>query len=162
VDLFDGTATSGFANQSANCSHVSGEHGIRWSLSNDEALDTSANYSSVLYRQHISSPNNQNQEPGHHAEIRNTIYPGKDCTQKDPNDDKGLLPWYRFSCLSEDKGRCGTTAYSIQSFTIQEGDPESQKKCWDFAENGQSGAARLSMSVVAALVDTDLAVLLAL
>jgi hypothetical protein len=94
--------------------------------------------------------------------MRTTIYLGKGCTQKDPNNDKGLLPWYGFSCLSENKGRCGTTSYSIQRFTIQEGDPESQEKRWDSVENGQSGVARLSMSVAAALVGTGLALLLAL
>ncbi|KAH7399071.1 hypothetical protein DE146DRAFT_656464 [Phaeosphaeria sp. MPI-PUGE-AT-0046c] len=162
ADLFDGNATSGFVNQTGNRPNVLGEHGIHWSLSNTEAYDASANYSSVLYRQHISSPNTDDQKPGHRAERRATIYPGKGCTQKDPNDDKGLLPWFGLSCLSEDKGRCGTTPYSIQSFYIQAGDSEKQGTCWDFAKNGQSAAAHLSMSVAAVLVATGVTVWLAL
>ncbi|OAK98028.1 hypothetical protein IQ06DRAFT_295404 [Phaeosphaeriaceae sp. SRC1lsM3a] len=158
VDLFDGNATSGFVNQ------TSGGQGIRWSISNTEAYDASANYSSVLYRQHISNPNTDDQKPGHRAERRATIYPGKGCTQKDPNDNStsGILPWFGLSCLSEDKGRCGNTPYSIQSFYIQAGDPDSQNQCWDFAKNGQSGAARLSTSAVAAFVALVVAVCLAL
>jgi hypothetical protein len=52
-------------------------------------------------------------------------------------------------------------SYSIQSFTIQPGDSESQGKCWNFAEYGQSGAVRVSRSVVVALLGTGLAIWLA-
>ncbi|KAF1834268.1 hypothetical protein BDW02DRAFT_647718 [Decorospora gaudefroyi] len=162
ADLFDGNATSGFVNQSTNILNSPGEYGIHWSLSNAEAYNASANYSSVLYRQHISNPNTKEQEPGSRAERITTLYGGKGCTQIDPNDDKDILPWYGFSCWSEAQGSCGTTSYNIQSFTVQPRSPEAYWKCWVFAKNGQSGAVRVSGSLVAALLGTGLTVWLAL
>jgi hypothetical protein len=159
ASLFSGNSTSGFVNQSANFPGVSGEHGIHWSLLNAESYNASANYSSVLYRQHISSPNDKTQEPGGRADRRTTLYGGKRCSEKDPNNDKGLLPWYGFSCLSEDKGSCGTAGYGFQSFTVQ---PAGQEKCWDFAEYGQNGAGRLAGSGMMALLGTGVAVWFAL
>ena len=161
-DLFDGNATSGFINQTGNRPAVAGEKGIHWSILNAEEYDASANYSSVLYQQHFPNPNTEDQEPGHNAKRRATLYSGRGCTQKDPNDDKGLQSWYGFSCLTGDKGSCGTGPYSIQSFYIQEGNLDRQNQCWDFARNGQSGATGLSVSMVAAFIGTGLAVWLAL
>lgn len=161
-DLFGGNATSGFVNQTGNQPAVVGEKGIHWSILNADNYDASANYSSVLYRQHFPNPNTDDQKPGHPAERRATLYPGKGCTEKDPNDEKGLQPWYGLSCWSEDKGRCGTAPYSFQSFYINAGDDNSDNQCWDFARNGQSGAARMSKSVVAAFLGTSVALWLAL
>ena len=151
ADLFGGNATSGFVNQTGNQPAVAGEKGIHWSILNADDYDASANYSSVLYRQKVPNPNTDDQKPGHPAGRRATLYPGKGCTGKDPNDEKGLQPWYGLSCWSEDKGRCGTAPYSFQSFYIQAGDKDSENKCWDFARYGQSGAARLSKPVLALL-----------
>jgi len=161
-DIFGGNATSGFVNQSHNQPLVWGEAGIYWSISNTNAYDASANYSSVLYRQSISNPITDEQEIGESAAIRTTIYPGKRCSERDPNDNstQGLLPWYGFGCLSEEKGRCGTTPYSIASFRITPPHPEGQK-CWDFARYGQSSAVRLSKSILAAFVSTILALVIA-
>ena len=58
ADLFGGTATSRFINQTRNAGYtVDGRDlGIIWQLENADLWDPSANYSSVLYRQHISNP----------------------------------------------------------------------------------------------------------
>jgi hypothetical protein len=165
ADLYGGNATSGFVNQSSNLPGVSGEHGIRWTLSNIAAFSPSANYSSLLYRQSISSPNTDEQKPGNQARIRASVYPSKGCSEKDPNDNstQGLLPWYGLGCLSGVNGRCATTPYSIASFRITPGAPKEQEgKCWDFARYGQSGAVQSSGSVLAAFVSAGLAIVLAL
>jgi hypothetical protein len=162
ADLFNGNASSGFVNQTWNQPNVWGEAGIHWTLTNKDAFDASANYSSILYRQSSLSPNNDGQKSGDPANIRATIYPGERCTEKDPNDNstEGLLPWYGFGCFSEEKGRCGTTPYNIVSFRITPGVEDKEKNtCWDFARNGQSGAARLPKSVLAAVVGAGLATL---
>jgi hypothetical protein len=164
ADVFGGNATSGFVNQSANQPGVWGEAGIHWSLSNKDAFDASANYSSVLYRQ-SSLGSTPESEPGYPANVRATVYPGKRCTERDPdnNSTDGLLPWYGFGCLSEDKGRCGTTSYSIASFRITPGvEDKKEDTCWDFARYGQSAAARLPKSVLAAVVGAGLATLFTL
>lgn len=160
ADLFGGNATSGFVNQTGNQPAVAGEKGLHWSILNADEYDASANYSSVMYRQHLLNPNTDDQKPGHPARRRATLYPGKGCTEKDPNDENGLQPWYGFSCWSEDEGSCGTAPYSFQSFYIQAGNED--RKCWEFARNGQSGAVRMSKSVVAAFVGTSVALWLAL
>jgi hypothetical protein len=162
TDLFGVNATSGFVNQTGNRPAVIGEKGIHWSILNADDYDASANYPSVMYGQHFPNPNTDDQKPGHLAERRATLYPGKSCTQKDPNDENGLQPWYGFSCWSKDKGSCGTAPYSFQSFYIQAGDEDNENQCWDFARNGQSDAARMSKSVVATFVGTSVALWLAL
>jgi hypothetical protein len=154
--------TSGFVNQSANFPGDLGEHGIHWALSNADAYNASANYSSVLYRQYISSPNGNEQEPGAAAVRRATLYGAKGCTEAKPNDGEGLLPWYGFSCLSENQGSCGTTRFGFQSFKLLPAASDKSYKCWDFARYGQSGVMRVSGSVVAALLGTGLSVWLAL
>ncbi|OSS52496.1 hypothetical protein B5807_02454 [Epicoccum nigrum] len=87
ADLFGGNATSGFVNQTGNQPAVAGEKGLHWSILNADEYDASANYSSVMYRQHLLNPNTDDQKPGHPARRRATLYPGKGCTEKDPNDE---------------------------------------------------------------------------
>lgn len=158
ADLFGGKTTSGFINQTANFPGFWGEFGIRWELKNAGSYDTSVNYSRVAYQQHIASLDMS----GKPADKMVTVYGEKKCSEKDPNDDKGLLPWFGFSCLGEDRGSCGTTPYSIQSFRVSPRDADNQRKCWDFAERGQSGAVQLPKSVIATLLGTALAIALAL
>jgi hypothetical protein len=158
ADLFNGNTTSGFINQTANFPGLWGEYGIRWELRNAKSYDASVNYSRVLYQQHIESLDMSDRP----ADKLVTVYGAKKCSEKDPNDNEGLLPWFGFSCLGEDQGSCGTTPYSIQSFRVTPTDADDGRKCWEFAERGQSGAVQLPRSVVAALLGTILAIGLAL
>lgn len=158
ADLFGGNTTSGFVNQTANFPGYWGESGIRWELKNADIYDASVNYSRVAYQQHIASLD-MSGKPG---DKMATVYGAKKCSEQDPNDEKGLLPWFGFSCLGEEQGSCGTTPYSIQSFRVISRDEDYKRKCWDFAEYGQSGAGPLSGSAMAALLGTILAIALAL
>ncbi|ORY16600.1 hypothetical protein BCR34DRAFT_556887 [Clohesyomyces aquaticus] len=162
ADLFSGNATQGFVNQTGNLAPGTiGEAGIRWQLENVDKFDTQANYSRVLYRQHITNPANDDDKPRHYADRRVTVYGGKGCTEKDPSSNETLLPWYGFSCWSEDEGTCGTLPYSIASFSVQPGPDDKNKDgtCWVFAERG--AAAHLSLSsqaMMAVFASTSLAI----
>lgn len=94
-----------------------------------------------------------------------TIYGGKDCSEEDPSSNKTLLPWYGFSCWSEDKGSCGTLPYNIASFSIQPGLEKNNRHgtCWVFAEEG--AAARVyssSKAMIGTCISVSLAIWLAL
>jgi hypothetical protein len=165
-DLFGGNASQGFVNQTWNLGpNVWGEAGIHWQLGNVETFDLKGNYSSVLYRQHITNPARDDQNPGKYADRRVTMYGGKDCSQIDPSSDKTLLPWYGFSCWSEDNGSCGTLPYNIASFSIQPGpdDKDRHGTCWVFAKEGAAARVYLSSRVIlGAFISASLAIWLAL
>jgi hypothetical protein len=165
-NLFGGNASQGFVNQTWNLgSNVWGEAGIYWQLGNVETFDWKGNYSSVLYRQHITNPASDDQNPGKYADRRVTIYGGKDCSQIDPSSDKTLLPWYGFSCWSEDDGSCGTLPYNIASFSIQPGpdDKDQHGTCWVFAQEGAAARVYSSSRVIlGAFISAPLAIWLAL
>jgi hypothetical protein len=135
--LFGGNTTQGFVNQTRNQgTNVWGEAGIHWQLSNLATFDAQANYSRVLYRQHIASPTDDDQKPGHHADRRVTLYGARDCRESDDGNSETLLPWYGFDCWSEDQGSCGTLPYGIASFSVQPEQEEQKGTCWVFAERG--------------------------
>jgi hypothetical protein len=157
-DLFSGNATQGFVNQTQYLGGAWGTAGIDWQLGNVESFDLQGNYSSVLYRQHVTNPSSENYKPGNFADRRVTIYGGKGCTEKDPSNDKGLLPWYGFSCWSEDKGSCGNLRYKIASFNINSKPKEDQGTCWVFAETGASARVHSSSKAIAgAFISASLA-----
>jgi len=110
ADLFGGNATSGFVNQTSNKWQ---ELGIHWALENADEFDAQTNYSNILYRQAAHG-----QEAGSYATTRVNLYGGLDCTERDPNDDKGLLDWYGLNCQTGVEGECGALPYSIASFTV--------------------------------------------
>jgi hypothetical protein len=153
-------------NQTENLSPgVWGEAGIHFQLRNTEAFDPQGNYSSVLYRQHVTNAASDNQKPGHYADRRVTIYGGKNCTENDPSSNTALLDWYGFSCWSEDKGSCGTLPYKIASFSIQPGPEEKDQHgtCWVFAKEGAAANIYASSQVIiGALINVFLAIWLAM
>ncbi|TIA31716.1 hypothetical protein D6C78_08738 [Aureobasidium pullulans] len=155
ADLFGGNETTGFVNQTRNSvgSFPGGyEPGIHWELRNKDLYDPSANYSKALYRQSVSNPSDKLYEPGHYADRLVTVYGGANCTERDPNNDEGLLPWYGWACWSEGEGSCGTLPYNVVSFRISPGfDKENSKgKCWDFAEYGAANSYLPSLRTVVA------------
>ncbi|CAE7195958.1 hypothetical protein P3342_009994 [Pyrenophora teres f. teres] len=160
--LFGGNATQGFVNQTRNIAPPStGEAGIYWQLENLDTYDSQANYSSVLYRQHITSPINDDQKPGKFAQRGVTLYAGKGCSDLDPSADR-ILDWYGFNCWSEDKGDCGTTPWNIGSFNMHAPGDDAEGTCWVFAKNG-NGARRFSSSqaMMGAVIAASLAIWLA-
>lgn len=165
-DLMSGNASQGFVNQTGNLGAGSwndGDKGIYWTLQNHDSYDPSRNYSSVLYRQHITNPGDK-QHPGEYSRVRVNLYGGENCTQKDPNSNTTLFPWYGFSCWSEDQGSCGTMPFRVASFYVfpaprQE---DQQGKCWVFAEEGAGTSVyRSSQATLIALTSTALALWLA-
>ena len=139
--------------------------GIHWALQNRDSYDSSANYSSVLYRQHVANPGSEKYEPGHFGDRRVVVYPGEDCSEKDDSKDKGLSPWYGFGCWSESEGDCGSMPYKIASFNIQPAleEKDEKGKCWVFAERGAAVHVHSSSHVVAgAMFSVALAMWLAL
>jgi len=129
AELFGGNATSGFVNQSNSGQWQ--QYGIHWALENADKFDAQANYSNVLYRQAAYE-----QEPGSYAMRRVNLYGGLDCTERDPNDDKGLLDWYGLSCWSGVEGECGALPYSIASFTVMPVAEDSDGTCLMYAQLG--------------------------
>ncbi|KAF2655594.1 hypothetical protein K491DRAFT_423715 [Lophiostoma macrostomum CBS 122681] len=165
AELFRGNATQGFVNQTKVLSSGAfGEAGIHWQLENVDTFDLQGNYTSVLYHQHIPNPASHDWKPGHYAERVAMIYGGTSCTEANPSGNKTLLPWYGFSCWSEDEGSCGTTPYKIGSFNLGSGvDKKNQHTCWMFAEEGAAPRVSTSFwSMLGILVGTYLAFWLAL
>lgn len=80
------------------------------------------------------------------------LYGGHNCSEKDPFDNStlGLVPWFGFSCWSEEEGSCGATPYNILSFRIAPGseDGKGRGTCWDFAEYGDAGRVRARLGAV--------------
>jgi hypothetical protein len=149
ADLFTGNATQGFVNQTWNLGGgvwTDGQAGIRWQLENIDTYNPQGNYSDILYRQYVASPLRDRYKPGSLADRRVTMYGGKRCSEKDPNSNETLLPWYGYSCWSESKGGCGTLPYSIASFRVLPGfsDTRPSDTCWIFSERGQSKGSYLS------------------
>jgi hypothetical protein len=120
--LSSGTATQGFANQTWNLGPAAtGKADIHWRLENTGTYDAQANYSRVLYRQHVTNPGDDGYMPGRYADRRVTLYGGERCSELDPSDRDTLLTWFGFSCWSEDVGGCGTLPYGVVSFRVQPG-----------------------------------------
>lgn len=158
ADLFGGNTTQGFVNQTRNLGSMRpGEAGIYYTLENVETYDPQGNYSSVLYHQHVANPTSDDYKPGHAANRRVTIYPGTGCSDYHRPSDQ-ILPWFGFGCWSEDKGSCGTTPYSIASFSLQPvDDPEGS--CWDFAVQGAASRSySSSQAAMGALLGASLAI----
>ncbi|KAA8623604.1 hypothetical protein PtrSN002B_011146 [Pyrenophora tritici-repentis] len=164
--LFGGNTTQGFANQSQNIINSfddTSNAGIHWQLENLDTYDPQGNYSSLLYRQHLAFAIDDEDKPGHYANLLVNIFPSKGCSELDPKNSSRLLPWYGFTCWSENEGKCGTTEYPIGSFYVWDQDREEKEKdsgdCYLFARMGAS--ARVSASLwgaVGAVVGTVFAV----
>lgn len=137
--LFGGNTTQGFEDHTSG---GTGEVGLYWSLSNTKSFDAKANYSRVLYRQHITDAQQDKYKPGHTASRQVTLYSGKDCSDLDEIKKNDTQPWFGFSCWSEDQGSCGTLPYGVVSFAVK-GIPEKdadKDKCMVFAKSGQQSA----------------------
>jgi hypothetical protein len=158
-ELFGGNATQGFVNQTGNIRPpYTGEAGIHWQLENVDTYDPQTNFSSILYRQHVTDPAPDKLKPGNQADRAVNVYPSKTCTELGPGDE--LLSWYGFSCWSENEGSCGTTPYRIGSFAIVNLEKTSDNgKCWVFAELGAAGRGYSpSQAMMGAFLSTLLAI----
>ncbi|KAE8844279.1 hypothetical protein P3342_002535 [Pyrenophora teres f. teres] len=163
--LFGGNTTQGFVNQSQNVfGGDTSNAGIHWQLENLDTYDPQGNYSSVLYRQHLAFAVDDEDKPGHYANLMVNLYGGEGCSELDPRDSTRFLDWYGFNCWSENEGTCGTTGYPIASFYVKEEDREKKEysgewgKCWSFAQMGASTRASASLwGVVGAVASTALA-----
>lgn len=142
IDLFGGNSTSGFVNQTRNAGYTPSngkDLGIDWQLYNADLFDPQANYSSVLYRQHVANPGDDRYEPGNYADRLVNLYGVEGCKDADVETGESYIPWYGFSCWSEDEGTCGATNRTFASFRLQPGitDKDDQDgKCWSFAQWG--------------------------
>ena len=158
AELFGRNSTRGFVNQTGNLAYPDNAHGreagIAWQLDNADSFDPQANYSKVLYRQHVSNAGDDRYEPGSYAYRRVNVYGGLDCTDGGLRD-REILDWYGFNCWSESDGSCGTTPYSIASFTVQPGsfdDEDEQKgKCLVFAQMGAAAGHQMPKAVTFAI-----------
>lgn len=154
ADLFGGNATTGYVNQTRNVlgSARKDNPGIHWLLENKDAYDPSANYSSMLYRQHVQNPASDAYKPGHFANRWITVYGGVNCSELDPtakkDEKKPLLPWFGWSCFSEGQGSCGDTPYNIASFYVNPVENSRSGTCWDFAYMGAAASIRVGSGVV--------------
>jgi hypothetical protein len=147
-------------NQTANIAPpYTGEAGIHWQLENVNTYDPQTNYSSILYRQHITNPGRDDLKPGNQADRAVTLYASNNC--RDLVSSSGdILGWYGFSCWSEDKGSCGTAPWKIGSFSIQ--DKAELDSCWVFAKDGAAGRGySSSQAMVGAFFGASLAIWLA-
>jgi len=136
-DVFGGNTTQGFANTSWALGRLSGEAGIYWAVENAELYSPEVNYTSVLYhlRPVLSAETNE------YADRSVSVYPAKGCDTWDPTSDLPVnppVPWYGFSCWSEEEGNCGTSEYGARSFRVVPARRESDRtgKCMVFAERG--------------------------
>lgn len=133
---------------------MNGTGGFHWSISNAQSFDANANYSRVLYRQHLANATQDKYKVGHTASRQVTLYSGLDCSDIDEVTKNRTQPWFGFSCWSEDQGSCGTLPYSIVSFAVG-GIPEQiadKDNCWVFAKSGeQSSGAHIHASLQAVM-----------
>ncbi|KAI2476768.1 hypothetical protein Ptr902_11752 [Pyrenophora tritici-repentis] len=70
--LFGGNTTQGFANRSQNIINSfddTSNAGIHWQLENLDTYDPQGNYSSLLYRQHLAFAIDDEDKPGHYANL---------------------------------------------------------------------------------------------
>jgi hypothetical protein len=151
AELFDGNATSGFVNQSRPSEWY--ESGLHWSLENAETFDAQANYSRILYHQAA-----RDQEPESYAPRRVNLYGGLDCTERDPEDDEGLLDWYGISCgtgpsagHAAGEGICDELPYRVASFAVLPQDEDADGTCLVYAQLG-AGVGRFQPMKAAASV----------
>jgi hypothetical protein len=126
-----------------------GDVGIHWQLENMESFSRTANYSRVLYRQHVTDPGSDAYKPGHSADRRVTLYGGDRCSELAPDNDT-LLDWFGFDCWSEEQGSCGRLPYGINSFYIQDGQEGKNRDgtCWVFAQLGAAEHAWSSLTAM--------------
>jgi hypothetical protein len=151
AELFDGNATSGFVNQSRPSEWY--ESGLHWSLENAETFDAQANYSRILYHQAA-----RDQDPESYAPRRVNLYGGLDCTERDPEDDEGLLDWYGISCgtgpsagHAAGEGICDELPYRVASFAVLPQDEDADGTCLVYAQLG-AGVGRFQPMKAAASV----------
>ncbi|KAF1838004.1 hypothetical protein BDW02DRAFT_565510 [Decorospora gaudefroyi] len=157
--LFSGNATQGFVDQGT---YSGREYGIKWHLFNAEKFDPTANYTGVLYRQHIKNAGNEKSEPYHYVNRWATMYGANGCREVD-SDQLDPLPWFAFNCLSEDDGNCGTLPYSLDSFRIYAPREDNlEGTCWMFAEWGAATRLESSQVLMGVFVSAVLAIWLAL
>jgi hypothetical protein len=161
-ELFGGNATQGFVNQTGNIAPPNTrEAGIHWQLENVDTYDSQTNYSSILYRQHVTKPGDDDLKPGHYAKRGVTLYAAKRCSDLDPSADR-ILYWYGFNCWSEDEGSCGTTPWNIGSFNMHAPSDNAKGTCWVFAKNGDAGRGySSSQAMMGAFLGASLAIWLA-
>ena len=146
AELFAGNATSGFVNQT-NPSEWA-ESGLHWSISNAETFNAQANYSGVLYRQA-----SHEREAMSYAPRRVNLYGGLDCTERDPEDDQGLLDWYGLSCGSGAEGICDDLPYRVASFAVLPVAEDEDGNCMVYAQLGAGvGGLRRFEAVVSVVM----------
>jgi hypothetical protein len=80
------------------------------------------------------------------------LYGGLDCTERDPEDDKGLLDWYGLSCWSEVEGECGSLPYSVASFAVIPVAEDKEGTCMVFAQLGAGVGIYQPFKAVASVV----------
>jgi hypothetical protein len=103
-------------------------------------------------------------KPGHHADRRAMLYGEKRCSEL-ASDNKILLPWFGYSCWSEEQGSCGTLPYGIVSFSILNGRNQKNRvrNCWVFRESGAAAHGySSSRAIVGAFVSASVLTWLAL
>lgn len=156
AELFGGNTTSGFVNQTRNLGYTATEDvGIDWQLFNKDLWDPNANYSSVLYRQHVVNPGDSRYEPGSYADRLVTLYGVAGCKDANTETHEGGIPWYGFSCWSEDEGTCGATNRTFASFQLQPGrtdEDEQSGKCWSFAQWGAAPGVDVRLKAAVGVV----------
>jgi len=85
------------------------------------------------------------------------LYGGLDCTERDPNDDKGLLDWYGLNCWSGVEGDCGRLPHGVASFAVIPA-VERDEKCMVYAKlGGAVGGLRVLEAVVSVMVAAGVA-----
>jgi hypothetical protein len=86
------------------------------------------------------------------------LYGGLDCTERDPNDDKGLLDWYGLNCWSGVEGDCGSLPHGVASFAVLPVGENEDGKCMVYAKLGAGvGGWRVFEAVASVVVAVGVA-----
>lgn len=64
------------------------------------------------------------------------MYGGLDCTQRDPEDEEGLVDWYGLSCWSGEEGDCGALPIQVVSFRVMAVPEDEDGTCLVYAQLG--------------------------
>lgn len=145
-DVFGSNVTQGFRNESLGFTDPT--EGMHWSVGNSRNFDSTANYSHIRYEQ--ADPNQP--RPGELAMRRVNLYNGENCLQTSEVEDGDILPWFSWTCQSNEDDDCRTTPYSIGSFRISDAE-ERDGQCYAFALQGSAVSRFASQNTaVAALV----------
>lgn len=163
-DIFGGNITQGFANTSWALGRLTGEAGIYWAVENTNLYSSEVNYTNFLY--HLRPV--LSDETDEHADRSISVYPAKGCDTWDPTSELPInppVPWYDFSCWSEEEGNCGTSDYGARSFRILPAQKESDRagKCIVFAERGAAMSLYTSSrAIVGAALSASIVILFTL